>query len=720
MSGIAQLFADGAVPFSQVALRLPTVDPRQFGAKFDGVTDDTAAWLAAIASLPANGGTVVHPGGLSILSGELILKSYSTIMGFSPHSCKMQWANGFAGNFISSFSYGSATATDTGVSVVGIQVFKSSVGATNSTWIETTSVMTLAGQSIVCIFDSTGFPTSGSVWAGYQKVSYTGKNIVTTTLASAATAGATTITVASATGLAPSGGLLIDGVPVAYTSISGNVLTLFAASIGVPVGGFASGVTVAQHQLTGCTGNNATIATQATITLRGSKMHGIALNSHQGRIYDVYCFNTNGSNFMIDGGVENRIADSRATTAGHSNIYVSPGSTDGHMTNVVTGPAIQASVIVRGQNWNCTNLHPIGPYPYNASGPFKYMKQGFVIAAPGFILNGAELDTIPNTMFIIDSMMNGWNLSNTHLGRLSVLSAGGNVPAVQGVGSFVVFRTNSANGAGRVTVDQVDLSFASGYFALWNKQVKTRTATSTTFGSATTIQVVNAADFPPEGRVSVGGSTDVHYSGIIQRQDWLAVASTAGATQITLQDASAFPTSGYVAIQGGNYAYTGKTGNVLTGMSVATAYTVGQGVTQNFLTGVRGGSTTESGGTECTLLFPGGQALAYSNIHQPGSNFQARHDFIGTDAPYLTAGGSTLGGLRMESVGSSTFAVGSTTATVPHLLGGTPQAVVLTPTGAMQGITLSYTATTTTITVTASSAPSGSAVAFAWYAKILS
>lgn len=49
-------------------------DIRDFGAVLDGVTDDTAAWVNAHAALPASGGSIEFPGGISLVSSVAFTK----------------------------------------------------------------------------------------------------------------------------------------------------------------------------------------------------------------------------------------------------------------------------------------------------------------------------------------------------------------------------------------------------------------------------------------------------------------------------------------------------------------------------------------------------------------------------------------------------------------------------------------------------------------------
>lgn len=59
----------------------PTIDVRSFGAKCDGVTDDTAKLQLAINSVPDSGGTVEYPNGVCLISNSLWIRSNMAFRG---------------------------------------------------------------------------------------------------------------------------------------------------------------------------------------------------------------------------------------------------------------------------------------------------------------------------------------------------------------------------------------------------------------------------------------------------------------------------------------------------------------------------------------------------------------------------------------------------------------------------------------------------------------
>ena len=80
LSGFRQT-GTGATARTVDAKLKDTVSVKDFGAVGDGVTDDTAAIQAAIASLPARGGIVTFPPGKFLTTAKIIIPSFVTIKG---------------------------------------------------------------------------------------------------------------------------------------------------------------------------------------------------------------------------------------------------------------------------------------------------------------------------------------------------------------------------------------------------------------------------------------------------------------------------------------------------------------------------------------------------------------------------------------------------------------------------------------------------------------
>ncbi len=71
----------------------------QYGAKFDGVTDDTAALNAARAAIPAAGGEMLIPNGVGIVdpTAKFLLKSHMTLVGYGAGSILRMKPNSASG-----------------------------------------------------------------------------------------------------------------------------------------------------------------------------------------------------------------------------------------------------------------------------------------------------------------------------------------------------------------------------------------------------------------------------------------------------------------------------------------------------------------------------------------------------------------------------------------------------------------------------------------------
>ena len=88
----------------------PKVDVRAYGAKGDGITDDTAAIQAAQDSLPDNGGILYFPSGTFI--GHLTLKSNVHIEGSGINASILKLPYGANVDVITTNGFSALTGTD--------------------------------------------------------------------------------------------------------------------------------------------------------------------------------------------------------------------------------------------------------------------------------------------------------------------------------------------------------------------------------------------------------------------------------------------------------------------------------------------------------------------------------------------------------------------------------------------------------------------------------
>ena len=91
------------------------INVKDFGAKSDGVADDTAALNAAAAAIPATGGTLYVPKGRYSVSGSLLIKSLTRVVGDgwgSVIAANAAWVNNSTFQLILNQNYMAATITD--------------------------------------------------------------------------------------------------------------------------------------------------------------------------------------------------------------------------------------------------------------------------------------------------------------------------------------------------------------------------------------------------------------------------------------------------------------------------------------------------------------------------------------------------------------------------------------------------------------------------------
>ena len=98
----SSIFFQSVVSSSCNAMALVSLDVRDFGAKCDGINDDTAAIQTAAKALPVSGGDLVFPNGVCLVSNTTFLKSNTHVVGRGATLSNMPapaWLHGIGGAF---------------------------------------------------------------------------------------------------------------------------------------------------------------------------------------------------------------------------------------------------------------------------------------------------------------------------------------------------------------------------------------------------------------------------------------------------------------------------------------------------------------------------------------------------------------------------------------------------------------------------------------------
>jgi hypothetical protein len=85
---------------------------KDYGAKGDGTTDDTAAILAAIADIPSEGGVLYFPKGTYLISGTLVVSNGTKMVGEGVNASVIQLANGSNCDMVQSTGFATLTGNN--------------------------------------------------------------------------------------------------------------------------------------------------------------------------------------------------------------------------------------------------------------------------------------------------------------------------------------------------------------------------------------------------------------------------------------------------------------------------------------------------------------------------------------------------------------------------------------------------------------------------------
>lgn len=119
--------ADGWIKWvpSSAATASGGINVVDYGAKGDGVTDDTAALQAAANAIPASGGTLYVPRGTYLISGTIFLKSSTLMRGDGAGSVILAsatgWVAGTTYQLVMNQNYLATTITDHDIAVENLQ-----------------------------------------------------------------------------------------------------------------------------------------------------------------------------------------------------------------------------------------------------------------------------------------------------------------------------------------------------------------------------------------------------------------------------------------------------------------------------------------------------------------------------------------------------------------------------------------------------------------------
>lgn len=223
---------------------------RKYGAKCDGVTDDSAAFATALAFLQSHGGGSLYVPGHTILNGDFAYTFAGAadslrIWGPGPEIAKLDWhsAGGITFNYLGAFN---------SVQMVDLSlVTKTTGGSTAVKLVQTSAGISDPGNSALNIFQnvllhgSSGFGAghvdywgNGIVVRGVSNINFTNVQITGPTITPYSTLGVG-IDIAGTAAL----------IPVVYNLVG---CTFNLLNLGIVYGAFLQGFTCTNSNFTGC------------------------------------------------------------------------------------------------------------------------------------------------------------------------------------------------------------------------------------------------------------------------------------------------------------------------------------------------------------------------------------------------------------------------------------------------------------------------------------
>lgn len=91
----------------------PYIDPRRYGAKLNGVTDDSAAWVSAlkVSQVSPSPGTVIHPGGVSVWAKQILIGTNVSIKALDRTTCVIKYTGDPSASALRITNNGTASPT---------------------------------------------------------------------------------------------------------------------------------------------------------------------------------------------------------------------------------------------------------------------------------------------------------------------------------------------------------------------------------------------------------------------------------------------------------------------------------------------------------------------------------------------------------------------------------------------------------------------------------
>jgi hypothetical protein len=489
-----------------------------------------------------------------------------------------------------------------------------------------TSTVTLSTVTpgTVNVTSTTGMPTSGMLWIGNTRCSYTG----------------TTST--SFTGV---------------LKIKGESDTIYPLALVMPFDMQGHGIAI---QATRCIFEdvtiNACIGSGFAVQSSGSSSPGIAY--------------------------ENKFIRCRS---GGNNRYgweINEGATDGHIVESSGGLSKMGTLILKSVNWHVTDFHPVGIPAQDG----KSATRGLITICAGMqYFSGLYLDTAMHSGIVIDTQKRQIPVYSLDIDATSLYgsAAGGRSPIIQIVGGFSTYAGAKVSGVkARVRHDDGSCGYVLTNGA---QQITTVSVGAQNWTTQTKAQILDVTPLPPNGgSVSVLGT--LSYTGT-QVTETTCEAAAIGATSLTCARLGNLDSSGVVTVAflpsqktGMRVQYTGITMNgnkaVLTGIptsgagSITAAIPGGAYVAQHYLTGISGSAATS---------VPDGSVGAADNIaNWTIENFELRYEVNGnlaagavdvialaaTGPNYVNAIDALAGGTRqyrVDGLGVPKSAVGTWT-----------------------------------------------------------